>query len=336
MGGLFKRSPVVGWTFLIGTLAIIGVPGLSGFFSKDEILWMALATQNPVAWVFGSLAAVFTSFYMIRLLALTFFGDLRTESHASPHHDPTHSPGKAGLHASAPPHAKPAHHASHDSHDSHDSHAIPQKVPAIMTIPLVLLAILSLVGGWVGIPHLLGHRFSIHNTFHDWLTPVFSAAWSVHPFSKVLSGLDHHPPALLPEGTAMLIAIGGMLLGSSIALLLYTSRAKATMKGEAALQNPRLPGFGPALFRLVYNKYYVDEIYQTLLVQPLVALSRYGLWAFDKLIVDGLVNLVGLLARVFGQTLSWFQSGNVKVYLFSMAVGLASLLLWLTLSGLPF
>lgn len=327
MGGLLRSHPMVGWTFVIGTLAIIGFPGFAGFFSKDEILWMALATQNPVAWVFGSLAAVFTSFYMLRMLALTFLGESRISASEGGHSSPPPASGAtetqhAPLHSSLSPHA----HAS----------ASVQDVPWVMTLPLVILALLSVVGGWVGIPHLLGGRFGIHNYIHEWLRPVFAKSWAIHPFASVLSGADHYPAALLTEKTAMLFAIVGMLLGSLLALAFYASRGPAMIAAEERLQNPHRLGVGPILFRLVSHKYYIDELYEAWIIRPLLRLSKYGLWAFDKLFVDGLVNLLGFLTKILAQSLSWLQSGNVKIYLMSMVFGLVGLFLWLMIAGLPY
>ncbi|MCK6511760.1 NADH-quinone oxidoreductase subunit L [Myxococcota bacterium] len=304
MGGLFKYMPVTGATFLIGTLAIIGFPGLAGFFSKDEILWMALATQHPAIWVMGTLAAVLTAFYMMRLTWLTFFGSLRaTEDEL--HHMP---------------------------------HGKPHKAPWVMEMPLVILAALSVAGGWIGIPHVLGG----HNHFHHWLEPVFREAWSLSPNSQVFLNPSYHPHTLLGHGTAaewagMGFALGGMLFGVAVALFFYSGRrAEDTLSREEEAQTEASGGFFSSIYRLLSNKYYVDEIYNAVVIRPLVNLSRSGLWPFDQLVVDGMVRLFGAITRLFAQILGWLQSGNVKVYLYSMAMGLVGLLLWLRLAGLSF
>ncbi|MCB9638971.1 MAG: NADH-quinone oxidoreductase subunit L [Myxococcales bacterium] len=304
MGGLLKRMPITGATFLIGTLAIIGFPGLAGFFSKDEILWMALATKHPGVWVFGTVAAVLTAFYMMRLTFLTFFGNLRL-SEDELHHMP---------------------------------HGGPKDPPFVMTVPLMVLALLSVVGGWIGIPHVLGG----HNHLHHWLEPVFHDAWAVSSYAPVFLNPKYHPHTLLGHGVSaewagMGVALGGMLLGVIVAFVFYNSkRAEDTIAQEDEAQIEATGGAMASLYRLLYNKYYVDELYQALIVRPLVNLSRSGLWPFDQLVIDGFVRFFGASARFVAQVLSWLQSGNVKVYMYSMAVGLVALLLWLRLSGLSF
>ncbi len=304
MGGLMKYMPVTGATFLIGTMAIIGFPGLSGFFSKDEILWMALATQHPAIWVMGTLAAVLTAFYMMRLTLLTFFGSLRATQEEL-HHMP---------------------------------HGKPHKAPWVMEFPLVILAALSVAGGWIGIPHVLGG----HNHFHHWLEPVFRDAWALSPKSQVFLNPAYHPHTLLGHGSAaewagMGFALGGMLLGVAFALFFYSGRrTEETLANEEEAQAEGVGGGAASIYRLLLNKYYVDEIYNAVVIRPLVNLSRSGLWPFDQLVIDGVVRFFGAVTRWFAQILSWLQGGNVKVYLYSMAMGLVALLLWLRLAGLSF
>ena len=304
MGGLFKLMPITGTVFLIGTLAIIGFPGLSGFFSKDEILWMALATEHGGIWIVGSLAAVLTAFYMMRLTLLVFFGELRLDEEAR-HHLP---------------------------------HGRPHKLPKVMTLPLILLAILSVIGGWIGIPHVLGG----HNHFHHWLHSVFQDAWLLSPHSQVFLSPDYHPHTLLGHGvaaewTGMGIAFGGMLLGVALAWFFYGGgRVEKTLAREEDAQRTGERGMMARLYRLSYNKLYVDEIYEALITRPLIHLSKLGLWPFDIVVVDGFVRLFAKIAGLLGRILSWLQSGNVKVYLYGMAMGLMALLWWLRFSSLSF
>ena len=296
MGGLFKYMKITGTTFLLATLAIIGFPGFSGFFSKDEILWKALSSGNILIWTLGTIGAILTAFYMTRLFSLTFLGELRLSKEELEHL----------------PHKKP--------HETGWS----------MTIPLMILAVLSVIGGWIGLPHFLTHK---EPPFETWLHPVFANSIKHHSTASALAGEASKAP--FGEGTAMLIAILGMLIGAIAALWIYAGKKKAerALEKEKALQQPETSGIIAAVYKLIYNKYYVDEIYRTLIVKPLVNLSRDGLWPFDMLIIDGLVNLAAKIAQLFGRFLSWIQSGNVKLYLYAMAVGLLSFLLWLMITS---
>ncbi len=291
MGGLRKYMKITYWTFFAATLAIIGFPGFSGFFSKDEILWMALVKGHPVVWALGSIAAVLTAFYMVRLLILTFFGDFRADEEVR--------------------------------HHLHDG--IPHESPASMTVPLVILAFLAVFGGLLGLPHILSH----HHYLAEWLKPVLGHS-TEHHFVKILG-------RTLGEAYGMSVAIGGMLIGALAAWLTYGGeKAKTALVNEEKLQESGVGGIVGVIYRVLYNKYYVDEIYHALIVNPIHRLSRYGLWPFDQLVIDGLVNFSAKLTQFFARILSFFQTGNVKVYLYGMTVGLVSLLLWLMLTSSSF
>ncbi len=300
MGGLFKYMKITGTTFLLATLAIIGFPGFSGFFSKDEILWKALATGHTFIWLLGSIGAVLTAFYMTRLFALTFMGELRLS--------------KEEL--------------------EHLPHKQPHETPWVMTIPLMILAVLSVAGGWIGLPHFLTHKVP---PFEHWLAPVFADGLKYHKLGHILSGHGH---GLAPFGepVAMGLAIVGMIVGAGLALWIYAGSKKAqrAIEAETAFQNPENKKLLPALYRVIYNKYYVDEIYDAAVVRPIKNLSRDGLWPFDSLVIDGLVNFTAKLSQFFARLLSWIQNGNVKLYLYAMAVGLLSMLLWLMLTNASF
>jgi NADH-quinone oxidoreductase subunit L len=256
MGGLRKHLPVTFATFLAATLAIAGVPGLSGFFSKDEILWKAYGHGNPwhlggpAFWLAGAVAAVLTAFYMFRLLFLAFWGTGRMDAATARH--------------------------------VHES-------PKAMTVPLIVLAVLSVVGGWVGIPKSLSFGADL-NGFEHYLAPVFGAAPSpAHDAASEAAGLEYG---------LMALALAGVAAGIFFAYRFYVQRPELPA---------RLAGHLPVLGRLLENKYYVDELYHAAVVKPYMALCR-AMHGFDVRVVDGLVNgsrhfTIGLshISRFFDQ-----------------------------------
>jgi NADH-quinone oxidoreductase subunit L len=263
MGSLKKHLPITFTTMFIATLAIAGIPGLSGFFSKDEILWKAFSSPhgNIVLWAIGALAAGVTAFYMFRLVFLTFFGASRMEPQVEKH--------------------------------VHES-------PGSMTVPLMLLAVFSVIGGWVGIPEVLGG----HNYFEEWLAPVFAhGAAGGH-------GAAHHPVAL--ELGLMAGSILVALCGIGLAYYLYRVR---TEKPEKIAETV------PRLYDVVYNKYYVDEIYDVVIVRRIVDGSVWLWKAFDAAFIDGIVNGVASLVRGAGDRLRRVQTGVVGNYAFSLLLG---------------
>lgn len=264
MGGLKKYIPVTKVTFLLGTLAIVGCPGFSGFFSKDEILAHAYE-HNPILWLLGVAGAMMTTFYMFRLYFLTFEGTFRG-THEQEHH----------LHES----------------------------PKSMTIPLIVLAILSVAGGWVGIPHVLGG----HHFLEDFLDPVFEDS-SIR--------LLHH----LPETTEYILmglAVGAALIAFYYAYTTYIKK-KALPAEEDEELNP--------IHQLVYKKYWVDELYETVITKPLNFVSDILYKLVDNQIVDGLVNGVGQVVRWKSQVLRLVQTGNTGFYVFVMVAGILLILL---------
>ena len=267
MGGLWKKIPITAWTFLIATLAIAGFPPLSGFFSKDEILASALATPYfprgtaLLIYVLGSIAALFTSFYMFRLFFLTFFG-----------------------------HFRGTHEQEHHIHES----------PRSMTVPLIILAALSAVGGFIGIPHVIGEHL---NLIAHWLEPVIPEVSGAHRFI-------HVPPGV--EWSVMLASTVLAALGLWVAYRLYYRRELAA---DETLEQRR-----PVLARLLENKYYVDEIYGAVVVRPLEVSSRF-LWKVVDGIIDGIAAMLGFIVRGFGDLLRFFQTGNVRNYALMFFVG---------------
>jgi NADH-quinone oxidoreductase subunit L len=275
MGGLRKHLPVTYGTFLVATLAIAGIPGFSGFFSKDEILWKSYGAGNawglggPAFWLVGVVAAGLTAFYMFRLVFLAFHGEGRMD-------------------------AETAHHV-------HES-------PKVMTVPLMALAVLSVVGGWVGIPKVLSLGADL-NGFEHYLSPVFE------PGEGGAASVGHAGAGL--ELGLMALALGVVAAGILAAVRLYLRRPESAARLAEAF---------PVLARLLANKYYVDELYDAAVVGPYRWLC--GLFAeFDRRVVDGLVNATGAVAEVAAQVLKLFQTGYVRNYALALFLG-ALMLLW--------
>ncbi len=267
MGGLKKKLPITFLTMLMATIAISGIPPFSGFFSKDEILAHAYE-HSPLLWVLGVLGAMLTAFYMFRMMFLTFWGNFRG-THEQEHH----------LHES----------------------------PVSMTFPLIVLAILSVVGGFIGIPEIFGG----HHWLAQYLSPVFEK-------SAALAGehghLDHSTEYLL-----MGVSVAAALISAVIAAVRYTS------KGHVPVEDAAPRSF---FARLSYNKFYVDELYNTLFTKPLDWCSRIFYKIIDVRLIDGLVNGIGRLTVVAGRGLRLLQAGNVGFYLFMMVAGILALLIY--------
>jgi NADH-quinone oxidoreductase subunit L len=267
MGGLRERMPVTFWLMTIATLAIAGIPPLSGFFSKDEILASAFArgAEMPIYYLFyamGVAAAFLTAFYMARLMALTFLGENRTGAEEARH-----------LH----------------------------EAPWIMTGPLVVLGVLSAIGGVINLPTFVGG----HHALESWLEPVTAAGAA---FARVE----------LPHGTTELLLVGGAILVGVVGLLLGY-RATLARRTTTARDAPADTG----LARVLNRKYYVDEIYDAAIVRPVVWLSRVVLWkGVDQGLVDGAaVNGTARLSRGLGWLGSRLQTGQVGVYVVLFLVG---------------
>ena len=282
MGGLRKHIPVTYWTMLIATLAIAGIPGFAGFFSKDEILEAAKAgpDANMVLWLLGVVGAGLTSFYMFRLVFLTFFGKPRFDEH------------KVHVHES----------------------------PKNMTVPLMILAFLSIFGGWFALPKLMGGV----DYFDRFLQPVFSAYAPVADPAVVTPAESTVSPAveLVHSLTGWPVIVG--ILGLLVAWWLYIKKPEMPK---------RLAERARGLYALVFNKYFVDEIYAALIVRPLLWISTHVFWhGVDEGAIDGVVNGAARVARASGGEVRQLQSGNARSYAAWMvigAVGFAVLLLGL-------
>ena len=359
MGGLKKHLPITFWTFLIGSLAIAGVPGLAGFFSKDEILFETFYRGYQWLWIVGVVTSLLTATYMFRLVYLTFYGEPRYAVAAAPPHHPSH--GHTAHPAPAAPEAPAAPAHLHDA-------------PPAMAIALVVLAIGSVVAGYIGVPHALGG----HNALGTWLEPAFETHGP-----EIATGSSGMTLGTCQPGAADTTTAGGALAGMALAncepatdvalassFLIAEAQPPAesgaqqdashgeTAPGEAEklrlervlmgvssliallgiglatwlwLRQPeqadRIAARFPGLYRLLLNKYYVDEFYDLTVVQPVRIVSEDGLWrGLDARVVDGAVNGTGQIVGVMSAVLRLMQSGSVKTYAAATLLGVVAVL----------
>ncbi len=273
-GGLKKYMPRTYMTFFIATLAISGVPGLSGFFSKDEILWNAYSNGSFVFWFIGVITAMMTAFYMFRLISLTFYGNERFDHH----------------------------------------HIHPHESPAVMTVPLIVLAFLSVAGGYIGLPKVFAGEHG--NLLENWLEPIYSPAQEK---LAMFSTSTHFEEILL-----MAVSVGLALCGIYFALYVYT-------------KNPKIAGNISSRFKKIYNllfnKYFVDEVYEAAVVLPIQKGSEKILWKFtDATLIDGTVNGAAKVVDIISGVIKKVQTGIAQSYALIMMVGIALVLLWLIFS----
>ncbi|HSD71183.1 MAG TPA: NADH-quinone oxidoreductase subunit L, partial [Thermoanaerobaculia bacterium] len=272
MGGLAPRLPTTYRTFLVATLALAGIPPLAGFFSKDAILASVFAAHRPVLFAIGLVTAGLTAFYMFRLVSLTFYGEFR----GTP---------------------EQAHHV--------------HEAPPTMTLPLVVLAFLSAVGGFLGLPEVFGERA---NRIAAFLAPVFPPI--------LLPGHEsagHHLPAStewLLIGTSVAVAVAGLLLG-------WRWYAK-----EGGRPAARVATSFPALYALVAGKFRIDELYDVLFVRPFTWLARVLWKVVDVLVIDGVLNAGAFLVELTGDALRFLQTGNVRNYALTFLLGIVALVLF--------
>jgi NADH-quinone oxidoreductase subunit L len=309
MGGLRSKIPWTFWTMTAGTVAIAGIPPLAGFFSKDEILWRAYQA-SWVYWALGLLTAFLTSFYMFRLWFLTFFGEYRGAA------EEKHGHGRE---------AKGGGHGHGGVHES----------PKIMLAPLVILAVLSVVGGWIGVPGSLGGS----NHFDKFLRPVFDS--TIPAQSPALSltratAVEASPVEPQTEGpepqtgrtTELLftgISVAAALVGFGLAWFLYYKNPQLPQQIAAALEG---------LYTTVVHKYYVDEIYAALFVKPLLSGSTRVLWhGIDQNVIDATVDSSADAAREVSDSVRHMQSGNIRSYAGWVAVGAAAVIAYMIWIG---
>jgi NADH-quinone oxidoreductase subunit L len=319
---LKKYLPITYTTMMIGTLAIAGIPPLSGFFSKDEILFQAFL-HNKFIWVMAVATALMTAFYMFRLMAMTFFGGYRGPAwatsgaaahvatvHGTAHPTDAHAHGQAQLknhevtHGPADTHDAAAHghgddaHGAHAAHDDHGGgghghgpwHG-PHESPTPMTFPLMALAVGAVLAGLIGIPAALGGS----NTIEHFLEPSFTASASHEAGHEAAPAAEHeaeHPSRSVELGLmafSVLIALGGILLAQKF----YVTSPEIS---ESLAH--RFSG----AHRTLSNKYYVDELYDATVIGGTFASGR-GLWTFDRTVVDGAVNGTSWITVIS----SWFS-----------------------------
>jgi NADH-quinone oxidoreductase subunit L len=313
MGGLKPYMPTTYKTFVVSTLAIAGFPLLAGFWSKDEILWMAYASPlgGTGLWLVGVTVAGLTACYMFRQVYMTFFGTPHWQ-----HHGDAHAHGDEA-------------HAMDDQHghrDAHGGHGTPHESPWQMTLPLVVLAVGAAFGGIICLPHWL----PFDGLLAHWLEPVVTTPHAVH------LAADAYP--LATELTVMTISVAVALAGIGLATLVWLW---GTIKPETFSE---LAGGAP--FRVLHNKWYVDELYDATILRGTLALTQLFAWfdrtiidgivngsatvvrgiadldgAFDHYVVDGAVNAVANGTYAFGRTVRQIQTGAISAYLIVVVSG---------------
>lgn len=257
MGGLKKYMGITHITMLIGCLAIAGMPPFAGFFSKDEILAHTFASQ-PLFWALGVLGAMMTAFYMFRLYAMTFHGSFRGTEEQKSH-----------LHES----------------------------PAAITLPLVILALLSVIGGFMGIPEIFAHGSHLLANF---LAPVFAPSTAI---------LSPHP---ISHNTEYIIMSVSVLLALA-AIIFAWSKYKNWQKSQDAEPT----GFA----KVLANKWYIDELYQSVIINPINSIAKFFNNIIENKGIDGIVNGIGSLVHYGSRQLRWLQSGQVGAYILFIVLG---------------
>jgi NADH-quinone oxidoreductase subunit L len=309
MGGLRKGLPLTYWTFVIGAVAIAGVPPLAGFFSKDEILFETFVTGHTLLWVIGIATSLLTATYMFRLVFLTFHGERRhdsaletRDSGLDPHH-PIPDPGSR----------IPAHGHGSGSH-LHDA-------PPAMAVALIVLAIGSVAAGWIGFPQAIGGQ----NVLGAWLEPAFEArlasgeaapaAAEALPPGEAATEVASHEDL---ERTLMVFSSVVAVMGIALAYGVWVKR-----RDIAAAWATRLW----PMYKTLLHKYYVDEFYDATIVQPIKAASTEGLWrGFDVRVIDGAVNGTASIVEGSAAMLRRLQTGSVRAYAGSLFVGVVVIL----------
>jgi NADH-quinone oxidoreductase subunit L len=271
MGALKDKIPITHWTMFVGSVAIAGIPGFAGFFSKDEILWQAYSSKqgSNILYVVGLVTAGLTAFYMWRLMNMTFYGKSRVTPEVEAH--------------------------------VHES-------PATMTIPLSLLALGSVLAGWIGTPKLWGMSAWFRG-FEQWLEPAFTSA--------AIEAANEGAHDASTEWILMGVSVAIALIGISIARYFYHHRPHIPDRIEATLA---------PLHGLLLNKWYVDELYDFLFVNGFAKGGGTVLGAFDRNVVDGAVNGAGWLTRLSATISMWWDTWIVDgtVRLTSLLVKLSS------------
>jgi NADH-quinone oxidoreductase subunit L len=311
MGGLKKYLPVTYWTFVIASLAIAGVPPLAGFFSKDEILFRTFDAGHWILWTIGILTSLLTATYMFRLVFLTFHGDRAGSGTRDSGSDVSHGVPSPGSRV-------PTHGHGSESH-LHDA-------PPAMALALIVLAVGSVAAGWIGIPHAVGGS----NHLEAWLEPAFAApreaggaiageaaaggAAGAEAAAGEAAAASHEDL----ETTLMVVSTVFALLGISIAWQIWVKRRSIAENAAKEF---------PGAYGLLLNKYYVDELYDAAVVQPIRIVSQEGLWrGFDVKVIDGAVNGAAAIVDSGAAWLRRLQTGSVRTYAGSIFVGVVMIL----------
>ncbi|MCK6606587.1 MAG: NADH-quinone oxidoreductase subunit L [Ignavibacteriaceae bacterium] len=273
-GGLKKYMPKTYMTFLIAAIAIAGIPPFAGFFSKDEILWYSYANKGLIYWVIGAVTALMTAFYMFRLTNLTFMGKERFDHH----------------------------------------HVHPHESPAVMTVPLMILAVLSIFGGFLGIPEIFSGEGG--NAVKNWLYPVFKDA-----NMKLHAHASHsHFEELLLMG----LSVAGAAASIYFARYIYINKPEIAVNTAARFKG---------MYNLLFNKYFVDEVYDKAVITPIVKGSEKVLWKFtDAGIIDGLINGTAKVVEKISGYIRTVQTGVTQMYAVVMMIGIVITFLWIILS----
>jgi NADH-quinone oxidoreductase subunit L len=272
-GGLKKYMPQTYFTFLIAALAISGIPPLSGFFSKDDILLNTYANGQYILWFVGFATAILTAFYIFRLYFLTFEGKERFGSQKHPHES-----------------------------------------PKLMTIPLIVLAVLSAIGGFIGIPAIFAGENG--NLFERWLEPLFKNANTKMMTYGVHSNLE----AIV----LMLVTVIGAALAIYFARYVYLKNPRFALNASTKLKG---------LYNLLLNKYFVDELYDAVIVNPIAKGSDRFLWRFtDVAVIDGFVNGTASLIIFISGKIRKIQTGVTQFYAVIMMLGIVIALFWIIMS----
>ena len=288
MGGLRRDLPVTYWTFVIGALAIAGVPGLAGFFSKDEILYRTFASGHGWMWAIAAATSLLTGIYMFRLVFVAFHGERAEPS------------GERAIHASVSPHG-----GGHGTGGSHLHDA-----PPIMAVPLILLALGSVLAGYVGVPAVLGGA----NRIEHFLEPSFTVHEAAVPHAvgegavpEGTTGAEPgHEAAAGTEARLMTVSSAVAFVAIGVAFYFFAARRRAAEALAA-----RFAG----LYRLLLNKYYVDEAYGAAIVEPIKRISTSVLWrGVDVGLVDGAVDGTGWTVRAASGLLRRLQTGSIRAY----------------------
>jgi NADH-quinone oxidoreductase subunit L len=273
-GGLKKYMPLTYGTFLVAAVAISGIPPLSGFFSKDEILWYSYSNLGIVFWLIGLITALMTAFYMFRLYFMTFEGK--------------------------------------EKFDHHKVH--PHESPKVMTYPLVVLAVLSAIGGFIGVPEIFSGEHG--NLFHSWLAPVFKTAEM-----KLMhfGGHSHFEELLL-----MIISVVAAASAIFYARYVYLKKPEVAEKTSSRFKGA---------YKVLLNKYFLDEAYDATVVNPIVKGSEKILWKIaDNKIIDGLINYLAKLIDIISGVMKKIQTGVAQSYALVMVLGILIALFWIIMS----